>query len=163
VNETIVTVVGNVVTEPQMRATSSGKVFLSFRIASTERRFLREPGAWRDGETFFLGVTAWRALAENAANSLGKGDPVIVRGRLRSVEWERDGLRRSAFEVEAYEIGHDLSRGRTVFSKPPRVSPDRDDADVVLEQTATSAAGPASSAGAADHVDPGEVVSPSAA
>jgi single-strand DNA-binding protein len=155
VNETIVTVVGNVVSEPQMRATSSGKVFLSFRIASTERRFLREPGAWRDGETFFLGVTAWRALAENAANSLGKGDPVIVRGRLRAVEWEREGLRRTAFEVEAYEIGHDLSRGRTVFSKPPRVSPDRDDADVVLEQ---SEAGELAEAGGVPTPDDAESV-----
>jgi len=133
VNETIVTVVGNVVTDPQTRMTQSGKVFVTFRIAATERRFHSAAGAWRDGETLYLGVTAWRALAENTANSLGKGEPVIVRGRLRGVEWEKDGQRRTSYEIEAYEIGHDLNRGTTTFAKTRKVSPDREEADVALE------------------------------
>ena len=133
-NETIVTVVGNVVSDPVMRATKSGKVFVSFRIAATERRYHRDAGGWRDGETLFLGVTAWRALAENAANSLSKGQPVIVHGRLRHVSWEHEGQRRTASEVEAYEIGHDLNRGTTAFTKGSRVSPDREEADVAIEQ-----------------------------
>ena len=145
-NETIVTVVGNVVTDPQTRMTQSGKVFVTFRIAATERRFHSAAGAWRDGETLYLGVTAWRALAENTANSLGKGEPVIVRGRLRGVEWEKDGQRRTSYEIEAYEIGHDLNRGTTTFAKTRKVSPDREEADVALESADDGGNDPAAAA-----------------
>ena len=115
--ETVVTIVGNVVDNPRMRRTERGADVASFRLGSTARRFDRETGQWVDGNKVFVSVSCWRQLALNAVDSLRRGDPVVVSGRLSTREYEKDGQRRSSFELEANALGHDLSRGTTVFSR----------------------------------------------
>jgi single-strand DNA-binding protein len=117
-NETMVTVIGHVATDPTLRVTSGGARVASFRLASTERRFDRGAGGWRDGSTTFYTVTAWRNMAENVCGSVEKGQPVVVHGRLRDSSYDtKDGQRRTVFEVEAFAVGHDLSRGVAQFTK----------------------------------------------
>ena len=92
--DTHVTVVGNVVAEPRSAQTRDGHPVASFRLASTPRRFDRASGEWRDGETMFIGVTCWRALAENVLLSLKKGSAVIVMGKMSIRPYEtKDGDR----------------------------------------------------------------------
>ena len=82
-NETMITVVGNVAREPNLRVTNNGTRVVDFRLASTERRYDRALGGWRDGETVFYTVTCWRNVAENLIDSVEKGQPMVVHGRLR--------------------------------------------------------------------------------
>lgn len=125
-NETLVTVAGNVAAEPRIRVTAAGVRVASFRLASTERRYNKELQAWRDGDTVYYTVTCWRAMAENAFESVEKGQPVVVHGRLRVSSYEKDGLLRTAVEIEARSLGHDLSWGVTTFTKArPGASSDR--------------------------------------
>ena len=121
-NDTYITIVGNVVDEPRLRTTSSSGVpVLSFRVASTSRRLDRETGKWQDSERLFATVTCWRALAQNVARSLKKGQPVIVTGRFYSREYTtKDETSRVSYEVDAAAIGHDLSRGVSEFTKVVR-------------------------------------------
>ncbi len=117
-NETNVTVVGHVATEPVMRTTAAGVKVTSFRLASTERRFDRQLAAWRDGATIFYTVTCWRAAAENVQDSVCKGQPVMVHGRLRVSGYDdKDGQHRTVVEVDAQAVGHDLTRGVASFTK----------------------------------------------
>src|SRR5689334_3773773 len=116
-NETITTIVGNVVDTPGRRKLDSGVSVTSFRVASTARRFDRVTNRWVDGESLFLKVTCWRALAENTAASLVKGDPVVVTGRLYTRLYEVADSRRAAYELEATAIGFDLNRGRGKFER----------------------------------------------
>jgi single-strand DNA-binding protein len=120
VNDIPVTLVGNVVTDVSGATTSSGAEVAWFRMASTPRRYDRASGRWVDGETSYLRVSCWRSLARNVVGSLHKGDPVIVTGKLRVREWERDDRRGVAVEIDATSIGHDLARGMTSFRRPPR-------------------------------------------
>lgn len=117
-NETVVTVVGNVASELTLRATSAGTRVASFRVASTERRYDNALGTWRDAHTTFYRVNCWRSAAENVADSLEKGQPVVVTGKLRDKPWEdKDGVRRSSLEIDAATVGHDLTRGVARFTK----------------------------------------------
>jgi single-strand DNA-binding protein len=116
-NETMVTVVGNVVSDPTLRVTSGGAKVSSFRLASTERRYDKVAGGWRDGDTTYWQVSCWRRAAENVADSLAKGQPVIVCGRLRERRYEVEGERRTSLEIDASAVGHDLSRGVARFRK----------------------------------------------
>jgi single-strand DNA-binding protein len=117
-NETMVTVVGHVATDPTLRTTQGGARVASFRLASTERRFDRGTGGWRDGNTTFYTVTSWRNMGENVCDSVEKGQPVLVHGRLRDSSYDgKDGQRRTVLEVEAFAVGHDLSRGVARFTK----------------------------------------------
>jgi single-strand DNA-binding protein len=116
----MITVVGNLVDEPRMRTTESGIEVSSFRMGSTSRRFDREGEQWVDSGSLFLNVTCWRALGANVAASVGKGDPVIVRGRLFTRQYEKDGQLRSAYEVDAVTVGLDLSRGTSTFQRTAR-------------------------------------------
>lgn len=129
--ETTLTVVGHVATEPQLRLTSTGTRVVSFRLGSTERRYDKALRGWRDGDTVFWTVTCWRNLGDNALDSLKKGQPVLVFGRLRDGGYERDGVRRTVFEIEAYALGHDLSRGVSHFTKASFGSDQR---EVVTEE-----------------------------
>ncbi|MDO5684858.1 MAG: single-stranded DNA-binding protein [Bifidobacterium sp.] len=107
--ETTITVVGNLVADPELRYTPSGAAVANFRVASTPRRFDSQTNQWVDGEPMFLSCNIWRQAAENVAESLKKGARVIVTGRLRQRSYEtRDGERRSVFEVEVDEIGPSL-------------------------------------------------------
>lgn len=117
-NETMVTVVGNVASDPTMRVTSGGARVTTFRLASTERRYDRGVDGWRDGDTTFWSVSCWRRAAENVADSVVKGQPVVVHGRLRERGYEVEGQRRTSLEIDATTVGHDLSRGVAVFRKP---------------------------------------------
>ena len=93
-------------------------VVASFRVASTPRRLNRSTGEWHDGPTQWYTVNAWRALGEHCANSLKRSDPVIVHGRLTQSTWvNQHGVEMTSLDVDASFVGHDLSRGTTVFTK----------------------------------------------
>jgi single-strand DNA-binding protein len=119
-NDTRITIVGNVVDEPRLRETKTGVKVLSFRIASTSRRYDREQDRWMDNESLFATVTCWRWTAENVAASLHKGQPVIATGRLYSREYTIDEHVRVSYELDADSVGHDLARGRTQFTRTRR-------------------------------------------
>ncbi len=121
-NDTSMTIVGNIVDTPKVRKTKSGHYVANFRMASTPRRFDREQAIWVDGHTLFVTVTCWRALAENVGQSLRKGQPVIVSGRYYQREYEQNEMLRTAYELEAIAVGHDLSRGVAEFEKVVRPS-----------------------------------------
>lgn len=116
-NETLVTVVGNVATEPETTVTATGVAVTRFRLATTSRRWDAERGAWTDGPTSFYTVRAWRTLAGNVNESVGLGEPLVVHGRLRVREEEKDGRRYLSAEVEAVAVGHDLARGVSRFTR----------------------------------------------
>jgi single-strand DNA-binding protein len=117
-NETLITVVGHVATEPTLRTTAGGVRVAGFRLASTERRFDKGVGGWRDVHTTFYTVTSWRNMAENVCQSVAKGQPVVVTGRLRDSSYDaKDGQRRTVLEIEAVAVGHDLARGVAAFTK----------------------------------------------
>jgi single-strand DNA-binding protein len=109
-NETSITIVGNVISDLKARRTAEGHRVVSFRVASNERRFDKETGDWVDGDRLFVSVTCWRRLANGVAMSLSKGDPVMVTGRLYTRGYEVEGQKRSVTEVLATAVGPDLSR-----------------------------------------------------
>jgi len=122
-NETYLTLVGNVVGTPSLRLTKNGHAVANFRVASTPRRFDRDANKWVDGDTLFVTVTCWRALAENAAQSLKKGQPVVVHGRYYQRNYVTEETARTAYELDAISVGHDLSRGTSVYSRAERQVP----------------------------------------
>ena len=126
-NETRVTVIGHVANEPTQRMTRGGIRVVTFRLGSTERKYDNKLGGWRDGDSVFWTVTCWRNLGENVMDSLKKGDPVVVFGRIKDGGYEgKDGVRRTIFEIDATAIGHDLSRGVSRFTKASVVPGERD-------------------------------------
>jgi single-strand DNA-binding protein len=100
-------IVGNLVDDPELRFTGNGSAVANLRVAVTQR--IQQDGTWRDGETSFFKVNVWRGQAENLADSLAKGDRVMVSGRLRQRSWETpQGEKRSVTELEADEVGASL-------------------------------------------------------
>ena len=121
--ETTVTLQGYVGTDVTSRA-AGDSVLATFRVACTPRRYQRRTETWVDGATQWYSVTAWRALADNCAQSLHTGDPVIVHGRLTVGSYvNRDGVEVHTLEVEATHVGHDLTRGTAVFTKTQKAAP----------------------------------------
>ncbi|MCP2259744.1 single-strand DNA-binding protein [Streptoalloteichus tenebrarius] len=108
--ETHVTVVGKVVSEPRQWRTRDGVAVVRFRLGTTERRFSRTAGDWSNGDHLYLDVSCWRRLAEGAAATLEKGDPVVVTGRLFTSQYEIEGQTRYRTELEATAMGIDLGR-----------------------------------------------------
>jgi len=108
--ETTVTLLGRLATTVTQVTFNDGGLKASFRLASTERRFDRGQQTWVDGAQLFLSVVCWRSLADRVVATLRVGDPVIVSGRLRSREYEKDGQVHRVLEVEATSIGPDLAR-----------------------------------------------------
>lgn len=107
--ETIITVVGNLTADPELRFTPSGAAVSNFVIASTPRFFERQSNEWKDGETLFVRCSLWREAAENAAESLTKGMRVIAQGRLKARSFEtKEGERRTSWELDVDEIGPSL-------------------------------------------------------
>jgi single-strand DNA-binding protein len=101
------TIVGNLVDDPELRFTNNGIAVANLRVAVTQR--IQQDGEWRDGDTSFLKVNVWRGQAEHLADSLSKGDRVMVTGRLRQRSWETpEGEKRSVTEIEADEVGSSL-------------------------------------------------------
>ncbi|NED84282.1 single-stranded DNA-binding protein, partial [Streptomyces sp. SID11233] len=118
-NDTTVTMVGNVATDLVFRETQGGAM-ARFRLAVNARRWHREEQRWVDGHTNFFTVVAWRYLAHNVSSSVAIGDPLVVHGRLRLRDEVYEGQRRMTAEIEAFSVGHDLARGTTAFRRPPR-------------------------------------------
>lgn len=107
--ETIITVVGNLTADPELRYTQNGLPVANFTIASTPRNFDRAANEWKDGEALFLRASVWREFAEHVAGSLTKGSRVIATGRLKQRSYEtREGEKRTAIELEVDEIGPSL-------------------------------------------------------
>jgi single-strand DNA-binding protein len=121
--ETMVPIIGRVITEPALRTVSTGDKLCSFRMLAKERRFNRETQEWGDGDKLFLNVTCWRKLAENAKVSLFKGDDIVVYGRLYLNEYETaSGEPKSSIELDAKAIGPDLSRCSVLIQRTHRDS-----------------------------------------
>ncbi|MDK8795704.1 single-stranded DNA-binding protein [Corynebacterium sp. MSK044] len=119
--ETPITVVGNLVADPELRFTPAGVAVANFRIASTPRTYNRDTGQWDDGDALFLTCNVWRGAAENVAESLTKGMRVIVNGRLRQRSYQtREGENRTVFEVEVDEVGPSLKYASASVSRNPR-------------------------------------------
>lgn len=116
-----ITVVGNIVADPELRFTPSGAAVANFRIASTPRRYDSQSNQWVDGEAMFLQCNVWRQAAENVAETLTKGMRVIVTGRLRQRSYEtREGEKRSVMEIEVDEVGPSLRYASAKVSRNPR-------------------------------------------
>ncbi|MET0590120.1 MAG: single-stranded DNA-binding protein [Naasia sp.] len=107
--ETIITVVGNLTADPELRYTQGGLAVANFTIASTPRSFDRQSNDWKDGEALFLRASVWREFAENVAGSLSKGSRVVATGRLKQRSYEtKEGEKRTSIELEVDEIGPSL-------------------------------------------------------
>ena len=118
--ETVITVVGNLVDDPELRFTPAGVAVAKFRIASTPRRFNKTTSAWEDGESLFLTCSVWRQAAENVAESLARGVRVIVQGRLKQRSYEdREGVKRTVYELDVDEVGPTLARATAKVEKNP--------------------------------------------
>ncbi|WP_182113477.1 MULTISPECIES: single-stranded DNA-binding protein [unclassified Actinotalea] len=117
-----VTVVGWVATPPK-EIHGTGVPYTSFRLATTPRRFDSRTGGWADGRTEWITVKAFRDVAHNVAESVRKGDPMLVHGRLQTEEWQGENGPRTTLVLEASALGHDLTRGRTRFARVVRTAP----------------------------------------
>ena len=119
--ETFITVVGNLVDDPELRFTPSGAPVANFRIASTPRTFDRQTNEWKDGDALFLSCSVWRQAAENVAESLQKGMRVVVQGRLKQRQYEtREGEKRTVVELEVEEIGPSLKYATAKVTRAAR-------------------------------------------
>jgi single-strand DNA-binding protein len=168
-NDTMMTVIGNVVDEPRRRQTKNGHVVTNFRIASTSRRFDREQSRWVDDSTLFITVTCWRGFGENVDKSLHKGQPVIVYGRYYMREYKVEEQLRTSYELEALAVGHDLSRGISEFTRvraavPVVVRDDDgipvDDSDHWIEDTQPTGPGSPGRSGDEEAPDPARELAP---
>jgi single-strand DNA-binding protein len=120
VGEIYLDVQGRVGGEVKFKTSTSGVAMASFRLASTPRFFNRAEGGWSDRPTTWFTVECWRGLAENVNESLVSGQPVLVTGRLKTTEWvDKEGQTQSRSVIDAYSVGHDLSRGTAIFHKSP--------------------------------------------
>ena len=119
--ETVITIIGNLTNDPELRFTPSGAAVANFTVASTPRTFDRQSNEWKDGETLFMRCSVWREAAENVAESLTRGTRVIVSGRLRSRTYDtKEGEKRTVVELEVDEVGPSLRYATTKVSKTSR-------------------------------------------
>ena len=162
-NDITLHVVGNVVNDVELRFTKAGEPVASFRVASGTRRFDRQSERWVDGDTHYFSVSCWRGLAHNVVQTLTKGMPVVVVGRMRSREVQRACTDHSHtvryVDIEATSVGPDLARGVASFTRVKR--------EAVIESERRSLADVMAQAGLADAevVDPetGEILTEPAA
>lgn len=121
--DTIITVVGNLTADPELRFTPSGAAVANFTVASTPRQFDRQTNEWKDGEALFMRCNVWRQAAENVAESLTRGARVVVTGRLKQRSFEtREGEKRTVVELEVDEIGPSLRYATAKVNKVSRGS-----------------------------------------
>jgi single-strand DNA-binding protein len=119
--ETVITVVGNLVDDPELRFTPSGAAVANFRIASTPRVMDRQTNEWKDGDALFLSCSVWRQAAENVAESLQKGMRVVVQGRLKQRQYEtREGEKRTVVELDVDEVGPSLKYATAKVTRTTR-------------------------------------------
>lgn len=136
-NEISISVVGNAVSDPEHRITTTGVSVTNFRVACNSRTRDVASGRWLDGPSSYYTVTCWRDLADNVARSVVKGQPVMVSGFLRQRTHERaDGTKTRYTDIEARAVGHDLSRGNARFERTAR-GPQLVDGNAPFSDTAT--------------------------
>jgi len=121
--DTNITIIGNLVNDPELRYTPTGQAVATFRVASTPRFMDRTTNEWKDGESLFLSCNVWRQAAENVAESLQRGMRVIVSGRLKQRSYEtREGEKRTVYEIEVDEVGPSLRNASAKVSRSSRSS-----------------------------------------
>jgi single-strand DNA-binding protein len=158
INDAQIVLAGFVASAPSFRRTTRGTSTASLRVAYTPRHINRDTGEWADGETSFVTVLCWRTLADNVAMCLRKGEPVLVKGRLRVRPFQdKQGASRIAVEVDAQSVGHDLTRGVAHFSRTHRA------AGETAAETAEAQAVLSGSPTDADHPDDGPADAPDGA
>ena len=119
--DTNITVVGNIVADPELRFTPAGAAVANFRVASTPRRYNSQTNQWEDGEAMFLTCNVWRQAAENVAETMSKGMRVIVTGRLKQRSFQtREGENRTVFEIDVDEVGPSLKYATAQVNRNPR-------------------------------------------
>ena len=119
--DTPITIVGNLVADPELRFTPSGAAVTNFRVATTPRVFNRDTNQWEDGDAVFLTCNAWRQMAENIAETLTKGMRVIVAGKLRQRSYQtKDGENRTVYEIEVDEVGPSLRYATATVTRADR-------------------------------------------
>jgi single-strand DNA-binding protein len=119
--ETVITIIGNLTNDPELRFTPSGAAVANFTVASTPRTFDRQSNEWKDGDTLFMRCSVWRDAAENVAESLQRGTRVLVSGRLRSRSYEtKEGEKRTVVEMEVDEVGPSLRYATAKVAKTSR-------------------------------------------
>ena len=119
--DTIITVVGNLTADPELRFTPSGAAVANFTVASTPRIFDRQNNEWKDGDALFMRCSIWREAAENVAESLTRGSRVVVQGRLKQRSYEtKEGEKRTVYELEVDEIGPSLRYATAKVQKMSR-------------------------------------------
>lgn len=128
-----VTINGNIGGPVELFTTATGKSRAVFRMACTPR-FQRQ-GSWTDDQTIWMRVTCWRNLADNVAESINKGDPVIVSGKLRNAVWDDDDGHHQRLEMDADVVGHDLGRGVAQFRRVARIDEDAEAADQSTDES----------------------------
>lgn len=115
---TLITIMGNLVDDPELRVTPGGHAVAKFRIASTPRTYEKQTQQWVDGDPLFLTVSAWRSLGEHCAESLARGTRVIVHGELKQRSYEdREGVKRVVYEIEAEDVAPSLRNATAVVTK----------------------------------------------
>lgn len=122
-NDTIITVVGNLTGDPELKFTPSGSAVANFTIASTPRSFDKQSNEWKDGEALFLRCSIWREAAEQVAESLTKGMRVIAQGRLVQRSYEKDGEKRTVVELQVEEIGPSLKYATAQVTRRQKGAP----------------------------------------
>ena len=167
-NDIYFTVVGNVVKDVEMRFTSAGDPVASFRVAMSSRRFDRQNERWVDSDTHYFTVTCWRTLAHNVVQSVVKGMPVVVYGRLRSREVSRPCGETSHImryqDIEAVAVGPDLSRGISTFTRVKREAAVESEARAAADVLAAAALMEEEAERMANvDLETGEILEPSAA
>ena len=119
--DTVITVVGNLTADPELRFTPSGAAVANFTVASTPRTFDKNSNEWKDGEALFLRCSVWRQAAENVAESLHRGTAVIVQGRLKQRSYEtKEGEKRTVYELDVEEVGPSLKWATAKVTKASR-------------------------------------------
>lgn len=119
--DTVITVIGNLTADPELRFTPSGAAVANFTVASTPRQFDRNSNEWKDGETLFMRCSIWRDAAENVAESLHRGTRVVVTGRLKSRSYDtKEGEKRTVMELEVDEVGPSLRYASAKVTKAER-------------------------------------------
>jgi single-strand DNA-binding protein len=121
--DTNITIIGNLVNDPELRYTPTGQAVATFRVASTPRFMDRTTNEWKDGDSLFLSCNVWRQAAENVAESLQRGMRVIVSGRLKQRSYEtKEGEKRTVYEIEVDEVGPSLRNASAKVSRSTRSS-----------------------------------------
>jgi single-strand DNA-binding protein len=118
--DTVITIIGNITGDPELRFTPSGAAVANFTVASTPRQFDRTSNEWKDGDTLFMRCSVWRDAAENVAESLQRGTRVLVSGRLKQRSYEKDGAKHTVVELEVDEIGPSLKYATAKVNRTQR-------------------------------------------